>query len=117
MLQSLSPDRFSSAECNPPAGEIQICFLLCRNPVTAKFVGKVWAAASGGAVMGNCGKPACRILQEGSRRHQDGFRSAVKRLQHISNQSHIVVKWQPSHDDVILSLAEGFLNQLLIVHE
>ncbi len=111
------PHRLGAVEGEPPAREVEPGPVLRPDLLHAEVVGEVRPAAGRPPVAGDRLQPAPRPLQEGHRRHQHAPAAAVERLQHVPDQPHVVVERQPAHHHGRCVLAEGLLDQPLVVQQ
>src|SRR6185369_14233594 len=116
-IDRAATDRLGAVKGNAPTSQIQIFSLAQSDLAHAQVVSEVWPATRGCLVTRDRLEPAQGPLHETERRHQDAARAAIHRLQHVSDQTHVVVERQPAQNDGLLSLLESNLNHALVVQE
>src|SRR5213594_1095384 len=90
-LQRRVPNRLSTVKGYFPARQVKRLSLRFGNFVYAKVIGKIGAAAYARTKAADCLQPSDGTLQECRRRHKDAFAPQPERMQHVSNQPHVMV--------------------------
>src|SRR5688500_15274479 len=92
-------NRLRAVEGDFPTTQIQLRALLFSHLARAQIVSEVWPAAGRRLDRRNRLCPARRALQKRRRRHERTTRADEQCLQHVSDQSHVVITRQPTDDD------------------
>ncbi len=116
-IHGIRAHRFRAVERHRPTGEIQPFALLRDDLANTQVIGKIGCAAGGRLVARDHLQPANRHLCKRHRRHQHAMDSQIHRLQHVTDQPHVMVERQPSCEHGMFIMAECASHHPLVVHE
>ena len=108
---------FGTVEGQGPRTQIQQFPLRLGNLPHTEVIREIRPPAGRRAVPRDRRQPPYRLLKKMHRRHQDAGGAEVEGLQHIADQPHVVIQRQPPDDDVLRRMAEGLLNQALVMQQ
>ncbi len=113
----LGANGFGTVEGQGPRTQIQQFPLRLGNLPHTEVIREIRPSTGRRAVPRDRRQPPYRLLQKMHRRHQDAGGAEIERLQHIADQSHVVIQRQPADDDILRRMAEGRLNQPLVMQQ
>src|SRR5947208_16599874 len=88
-----------------------------RESLDAKVECEVWSSGDLGAVVMDRAQPSQRALNERDRRQQQTSRADIKRLQHIQNETHIVIERYPTGISGPCGVVQGHPYHLEVFNE
>ncbi len=116
-VQDLRPHRFRAGQRHRPAREVQAVLDFRTNLLGAHPVREVRRAAGGGPVVADGLQPPLRASDERDRGHQGRRETDDHWADDAADQTHVVMRGEPAHDDGLTVQAEGAGLRMRVRHQ